>query len=325
MDVIAVGDSTQDIFLGMHEAGVQCDLDGHNCRICFDYAEKIPVDTKTNVPGVGNAANHAVGISRLGLKAGLYTIVGSDAQGEEAKKVFEQENVVTKYIVTDEVRGTNLSVVINYRGERTIFVYHEPRTYQLPELEEAKWMYVTSVSGDGVEQLHQHVEHYLAAHPNVQLAFNPGTYQLRLGKEKLTGLLKRTQLLFLNREESARLTGLSVDDVKALLSALHALGPATVVVTDGSAGAYVSDGKTTWFSNIFSGPVVERTGAGDAYGSGFLAALLYNKPFPEAMGWGNANSTSVVRYIGAREGLLTIEKLEALIQENKSITAQPYA
>ncbi len=324
MDVIAVGDSTQDIFLGMHEAGVQCDLDGHNCRICFDYAEKIPVDSKTGVPGVGNAANHAVGICRLGLQAALYTIIGNDAQGEEAKKVFEQEKIDTRYVVTDKARGTNLSVIINYRGERTIFVYHEPRPYQLPAFEPAKWMYLTSVSGEGVEQLHQQVEEYLAANTGMKLAFNPGTYQLRLGKGKLAQLLKRTQLLFLNREESARLLGMPVDDVKTLIAGLHGLGPAWVVLTDGSAGAYASDEKTTWYSTIFAGPVVERTGAGDAFGSGFLAALLSNKPFPEAMAWGNANATSVVRYIGAREGLLTPEKLEALISENKSITAQPY-
>lgn len=324
MDVIAVGDSTQDVFLGMHEATVQCDLDGHNCRICFDYAEKIPVDSKTNVPGVGNAANHAFGITRLGLQAGLYTILGNDAQGEEAKKVFEAEGIHTNYVVTDEAHGTNLSVIINYQGERTIFVYHEPRTYQLPALEAAAWMYLTSVAGGGVEELHQQVEEYLAANSKVQLAFNPGTYQLRLGKEKLATLLKRTQLLFLNREESARLLEMPVDDVKALIAGLHALGPAWVVLTDGPAGAYASDGKATWYSAIFAGPVVERTGAGDAYGSGFLAALLHGKSFPEAMSWGNANSTSVVRYVGAREGLLTMAKLEALITENKSITPQSY-
>lgn len=319
-----MGDSTQDVFLGMTDASVQCDLDGHNCRICFDYAEKIAVDSKTNVPGVGNAANHAIGISRLGLQAGVYTILGNDAQGEEAKTVFEQAKLDMRYVMTDTAHGTNLSVIINYQGERTIFVYHEPRTYALPALEAAVWMYLTSVSGGGVEELHQQVEAYLAANSNVKLAFNPGTYQLRLGKEKLATLLKRTQLLFLNREESARLLGVPVDDVKVLITGLHALGPAWVVLTDGPAGAYASDGKTTWYSNIFAGPVVERTGAGDAYGSGFLAALLYNKSFPEAMDWGNANSTSVVRYVGAREGLLTVEKLEALIQENKSITAQPY-
>lgn len=324
MDVIAVGDSTQDIFLGMHEASVQCDLDGRNCRICFDYAEKIPVDEKTNVPGVGNAANHAVGMARLGWQAGLYTVLGNDAQGAEARKVFEQEKVNTKYVVTDDKHGTNLSVVVNYRGERTIFVYHESRTYQLPELEEAEWMYLTSVSGGGVEALHDQVLTYLSQRSQVKLAFNPGTYQLRLGREKLAALLQRTQLLFLNREEGARLLERPEADIKTLLVGLHGLGAVWVVLTDGTAGAYASDGRQTWHSDIFAGPVVERTGAGDAYGSGFLAALLHGKSFPEAMAWGNANSTSVVRYIGARAGLLTVDKLEALINENKSIAAQLY-
>lgn len=321
-DVIAVGDSTQDIFLKMTDASVQCDLDGHHCRICFDYAEKIPVDQKTSISAVGNAANHAIGIARLKRAAAVYTMVGRDAQGVEATKVFTAEGVDTRYVVADTEHGTNLSMVINYRGERTIFVYHEPRAYALPDLVPPGWIYLTSVSGGGVEKLHTQLEQYLAAHPQVKLAFNPGTYQLKLGREKLVSLLKRTQLLFLNREESARLTQLPVDDSKALLAGLHGLGATWVVVTDGAKGSYASNGAISWRAGIFDGPVVERTGAGDAYGSGFLGALLHGKDIPEAMAWGNANSTSVVQYIGAREGLLSVEGVLRMVQANQKILAQ---
>ena len=92
-----------------------------------------------------------------------------------------------------------------------------------------------------------------------------------------------------------------------------------MVLTDGPDGSYASGSQQAWQLPIFAGPVIERTGAGDAFGSGFLAALVAGKSLYEAMLWGNANSTSVVQYVGAREGLLTVEGVEKIIAENPGI------
>lgn len=319
-DVIAIGDTTQDIFLKMTDASLQCDIDGKNCRLCFDYAQKIGVDQKTDIPAVGNAANHAIGAARLGLTSAIYTIVGKDDQGEKTKEVFLENNVDVSYLTFDEHHGTNLSVVINFRAERTIFVYHEPRAYQLPkDMKPAQWIYLTSASGSGVDDLHAYALEYLKRNPSVKLAFNPGTYQMRLGLQKLMPLLQRSDILFLNREESAAVLEVVSHDIPTLIKRFHEVGVKIMVMTDGPAGSYVSDGKKIYFLDIFKGPVIERTGAGDAYGSGFLSALVKGKPITEAMLWGNGNSTSVVQYIGAREGLLTEDSMEKMIEENKSI------
>lgn len=323
-DVVAIGDTTQDIFLKMSDASVQCDLDGKNCKICFDFADKIAVEGKTDIPAVGNAANHAIGISRLGLRSALYTVVGDDDQGHKSKEVLEKDKVDPRYLVFDRKRGTNLSVVINYRSERTIFVYHEPREYELPNLELPKWLYLTSSSGGGVEKLHQDTLNYLDSHKSVKLAFNPGTHQMHLGKEKLLPLLTRTEILFLNREESALVLGVDTLDVPTLCKEFHEIGVKILVMTDGPKGSYVSDGKTIWFLPVFEGPVIERTGAGDSYGSGFLAATIKGKSIEEAMLWGNANSTSVVQYIGAREGLLTEEAVLHMISEQSKIVPEVF-
>ena len=322
-DVIAIGDTTEDVFLRMESASLQCSLhENEDCLICFDYAEKIPVEQKTDVPAVGNAANHAIGAARLGLSAAIYTIVGDDAQGRMADDIFKQNKVDTRYLTFDMQHGTNYSVVINFKGERTIFVYHEPRDYKLPNLEPTKWVYLTSSSGDGVAKLHQQVATYLAATPGVKLAFNPGTYQLRLGKEGLKIFFKLSDILFLNREESLRILESATNDIATLMKAFHALGVKIMVITDGPKGSYVSDGKTIWYAGIFEGPVIERTGAGDSYGSAFLAAIIKGHDIPAAMAWGNANSTSVVQYIGAREGLLNEAALRKMIEENSSIKAE---
>ncbi len=318
-DVIAIGDTTQDVFLQVSSASVQCAKDDTNCLLCFDYADKIAVDAKTDISAVGNAANHAIGISRLGFRSSIYTIVGDDIQGHIAGDVFREEGVDPRYVVYDKGHGTNFSTVLNFKGERTILVFHEPRDYQLPRLLATQWLYLTSASGDGVEQLHDQVLSYIADNSDVKLAFNPGTYQIKLGGAHLGPLLVKTELLFLNREEAAKILGVTTRDIKELFSHYHEIGVKNMVITDGPKGAYASDGSTIWQLNIFAGPVVERTGAGDSFGSGFLAGLLQDLPIPEAMLWGNANSTSVVQYIGAREGLLDQVGIEKMIAENSSI------
>lgn len=320
MDVIAVGDTTEDIFLGMHDASLQCDIDGNNCKLCLDYADKIAVETKKVIPAVGNAANHAVGIARLDLKSCLYTIVGNDDQGKKAKEVLQKNGVAVDHVVFDEEHGTNLSIVINFRTERTILVYHEPRVYNLPLTVDAKWMYLTSASGEGVKALHGQVLDFLVKNPNTKLAFNPGTHQIHLGHAELLPILEKTSLLFVNREEAAEVLEEETRDIKQLMKGFHDIGVATVVITDGSKGAYASDGRHIYQLAIFPGPVVERTGAGDAFGSGLLAGLISEKTLVEAMCWGNANSTSVVQFIGAREGLLERPALEHMIAEHKDIT-----
>lgn len=324
-DMIAIGDTTQDVFLEMDDATVRCDLDQENCRISFDYADKIAVNKKTDVPAVGNAANHAIGLARLGLSTALYTVVGDDVQGHLASDVLRENNVDPQYVVHDQKNGTNFSSVINYRGERTILVYHEPRDYELPELAPTEWIYLTSASGDGVKKLHQQVDEYLQTNPDIKMAFNPGTHQMNLGAELLKPLLSKTQVLFLNREEAAEVLAVKTSDIKELVSAYHDIGVKVMVLTDGPDGSYVSDGSTIWHLPIFKGPVVERTGAGDSFGAGFMSAIIKGKPYQEAMLWGNANSTSVVQYIGAREGLLHEEGINKLIQDNADIKPQEFA
>src|SRR5207253_1891042 len=116
LDVVAIGDTTQDIFLKMSVGSLQCDINDANCHLCFDYGDKIVVDQKTDIAAVGNAANHAMGVSRLGLQSALYTVVGDDDQGHKSLSVLKENKVKTDYVVFDKKHGTNLSIVINFRS-----------------------------------------------------------------------------------------------------------------------------------------------------------------------------------------------------------------
>jgi len=152
---------------------------------------------------------------------------------------------------------------------------------------------------------------------NCFLAFNPGTKQLAKKSDLVEEGLKLAEILFVNKEEAKLLLSEykheknPPDDMEKLLQEVMSLGPKIVVVTDGKRGSYVLDKQKNFFhQDIVASKVVERTGAGDAYSSGFLAAILYNRPIEKAMQWGGSNSTSVVGSIGAEAGLLKKEELE---------------
>lgn len=317
-DIISIGDTTVDMFLHLNEANVACDINKEHCRLCFSYADKVPVESIVKIPGVGNAANNAVGSARLGLKAALYTIVGGDEDGRACKDVLKKEKVSSLYVKTDKKSRTNYSTVLNFQGERTILVYHEERKYRLPPLAKAGLVYFTSM-GHGSEKIHSALLSYVRKN-DVKLAFNPGTFQMKLGLAGLLPVFKQCEVLFLNKEEAERILGHD-DDVKSLLAELHAKGPRLVVITDGTNGSYAYDGKTAYFCPIFDAPVVERTGAGDSYATAFVAALVSGQTISEAMRWGTFNSASVIQYVGAQAGLLT--KREIIKLANKHNDFQP--
>ena len=303
-DLISIGDTTYDVFLGLDEetTKVQCDSNGENCLVLMPFADKVSVNTAIKVPGVGNAANMAVGASRLGLMAGLYTILGKDMTGREALAVFKKEKVATDYVEIDKKKDTNFSAVLSYKGERTILVYHEKRNYNLPKIGPAKWVYLTSL-GPGHEVMHGQIIDYIDK-TKARLIFNPGTHQFKEGLEVLKPLLQKTFALVVNKEESEKLVGKN-DDIKELLKLTKNTGPEIVVITDGPKGSYAFDGNSFYFQDILDTPVFERTGCGDSYSTGFLAASFLGLDVPTAMKWGTVNAAFVIQKTGAQEGLLT--------------------
>ncbi|MBI1984685.1 MAG: carbohydrate kinase family protein [Candidatus Wildermuthbacteria bacterium] len=313
-DLISVGDTQYDVFLELEEeTKVLKDPESGMEYLGLVFAEKIPAKSYKAVPAVGNSANVAIGASRLGLKSAFYTHLGKDYVGEEEMKVFKQEKVSSDYIVWDKKHGSNFSAVLNYKGERTIIVHHEPRDYDLPNCAPASWMYFSSLA-PGHEKLHTQIPEYVKKY-KAKLGFNPGSFQLQEGFDALRSVLETTAVFFVNKEEAKTLLGNS-DDVKELLSKLKDKGPKIVVITDGMKGSYCFDGTSFYHLGIFQVPLVEMTGAGDAYSTGFISAIAKGKDVKEAMKWGAANAASVIQKIGAREGLLHEKEMQKFLDEN---------
>lgn len=317
MDFIAIGDTTVDEFIRLKEANVSCDDKNENCTVSLPWGDKIPYDFSISVPGVGNAANAAVAAARLGLSAGFVSNVGKDRNGDDILAMFAREGVDTKYVAVNENIPTNHHYVLWYGAERTILIRHEAYPYGIPEgFEAPKWIYLSSV-GEHSEKFHDELAGWLAAHPETKLAFQPGTFQMEMGKERLSPLYARTELVACNKEESERILGLGETDIKELLKKMHLLGPKTVLITDGTNGAYASNGEEMFKVPMYpsSKPPFDRTGAGDASTSSIVAALALGKPLNEALLWGPINAMSVVQEIGAQKGLLARAELEKFLVE----------
>lgn len=310
-DIISIGDATLDLFVGIEDASVLCNLQKDMCLLCLSYADKIPAASFQRVIG-GNAANNAVGSSRLGLKAAFYSIVGGDDTGRRVLETVRREKVSPEYVVIAKHQETNSSVVLNYKAERTILVYHVDRKYEMPKFKPTKWFYLTSMGKNHMDFHMEFVEY--VRRTDTKLGFNPGTHQLKQGLEKLRPMLEASTVLFVNKEEAQRLVG-QIADMKELLTAMRHVGPKIVVITDGENGSYAYDGLKYWKCGITDTPVVERTGAGDSFATAFLAALIHGKSVPEALHWGTMNSASVITKVGPEAGLLTKSQMRAWLRK----------
>ena len=317
-DLVAVGDITTDAFIRLKDARVNCDINQENCLICMRFGDKIPYEFVEVVRAVGNGPNAAVSAARLGLSSATVTNVGNDQNGKECVESLEKDRVATDFVTTHAEMPTNYHYVLWYEDERTILVKHAEFNYHFPEnLPAPKWLYLTSLASNSLPY-HEQILQYLVAHPEVKLAFQPGTFQMKLGYEKLKELYARVEIFFCNKDEARLvLKTPGEEDVRKLLSGIRALGPKIIIITDGPKGATAFDGADTWFMPMYPDPKppLERTGAGDAFASTVTSALALGKTLQEALQWGPINSMSVVQEIGAQKGLLSREALEKYLAE----------
>ncbi len=325
LDFLAIGDITIDAFIELQDAKVHCDIDTSNCTISMKFADKIPYKDVTVVNAVGNSPNAATSAARLGLSSGLVASVGNDQNGQDCLETLKSNNVDTSLVQVEDGVKTNYHYVLKYGADRTILIKHEPFTYNFEKAVKDSnvpaWIYLSSVS-EQTEKYHEQIADYLEANPEIKVTFQPGTFQMKMGTEKLARLYKRTEIFVCNVEEAERILGVQppsedmTSKIKNLMSEIHKLGPKIVCITDGPKGAYASNGEKNYFMPIYPDPKepISRTGAGDAFASTFTSAMALGKSVEEALTWAPINSMSVVQYVGAQTGLLTREKLEEYLK-----------
>ena len=314
-DFLAIGDITTDAFIRIKDASVHCDLNREHCELCLRFGDKVPYEDVYIVPAVGNSPNAAVSAARLGLTSGLVANIGDDQNGKDCLDALAKENVDTSLTTAHAGMKTNYHYVLWYEEERTILVKHQAYTYQLPALGEPTWIYLSSL-GENTLSYQKEIAEYAKEH-NINLAFQPGTFQIKAGYEALKEVYEVSKVFFCNKEEAARILKAESSDIKELLAGMHRLGPEIVCITDGPHGAYAFDGNEMLMAPMYPDPrpPVNRTGAGDAFASTVTVALALGLPLKTALSWGPINSAYVVQGIGAQKGLLTRAELEKHLAE----------
>ena len=325
IDFLAIGDITTDAFIKLKDAHVHKGIDdSESSELCVRFGDKVPYESVDVITAVGNSPNAAVSASRLGLSSSVLTNIGNDQNGKDCLDSLKKDKVNTKFVQIEKGKKTNYHYVLWYGVERTILIKHTEFNYKLPKLPEVGWIYLSSLADNSLEY-HLEIAEYLKKNPKTKLAFQPGTFQISLGTEKLKDIYTRTEIFFCNVEEAEKILGIKNKDIKILSTGIHKLGPKIVSISDVPNGAYASDGENIYFTPMYPDVAepVDRTGAGDAFSSTFTSALALGKTLPEALSWGPINSMSVVQKIGAQEGLLSKEKLENYLKtapENYKVT-----
>lgn len=318
-DVLCIGSAKIDIFLSIGQENSYVRLNKDTNELCISYGQKIPVDTCSLQLG-GNACNVAVGLSKLQIPTTVMAEIGEDEFSQKIINGLKAEGVNSDFLLQNSTSPSSFSVILDFEKDRTIFGQHSKREHNFSfENLSTRLIYLTSLGLEWKNAYQNALE--FTKKTNALLAFNPGTPQLKEGFEGIKEILKATAILFVNKEEAVKIlrindeglpagkAGLMIND---LLNGLKQLGPKIVVVTDGANGSYAIDGQGKILSQaVMKTTIVEKTGAGDAYASGFLGATLSNLPIQTAMIWGTLNASGTMSAIGAQNGLLSREEMES--------------
>lgn len=308
-DVITIGSAFQDVYVLSKRFRIVRDAKAITGESeCFAFGTKIELDDILFEIG-GGATNSAYTIRRQGLRVGCVTRIGNDGAAHEVKKFFKQARIGDLSVVDTKKRTAHSVVFLGKGGERTILVYRgaahtfKSNDIKFPTLNKARWLYITSLAGN-ITLLKRIVQH--AKKNGVQVAINPGKLEIRKSREKMNTILRATDIVLLNREEASMITENQRGGIVQILKKLDDITPGVVLVTDGSKGSYAVLNHIMYRVIITPVSAVDMTGAGDAFGSGFLAGYIRSKrDVRKALTLATYNAASVVTKIGAKHGLLS--------------------
>lgn len=327
-EVICVGSVSKDIFFPTDEGIVietPEDITSKE-KIAFELGGKYRVADRYEAVG-GVAANVAHGLSRLGHHAGCYSKIGGDATGQWVTSEFKREKVPTDFLFVDAEVKTDLSaiIVLMQNGERVIF-HNRDANEKLEIIDEkfsnTSWVFVSALNGDWKENIEKLL--LLKEKYGFKLVLNPGQHNIKEDVELMIRAIARSDVLILNKDEAIEIileakkeiSRERLDDEMFLLQSLKNSGAGIIAMTDGKRGAWSFDGSECWHCPIHtSNGLVDSTGAGDAFGSGFFAALLEGRSIADGLRYGIANSGSVIGEYGAIAGLLTKDAMENVIEK----------
>lgn len=300
--IVSIGAALQDVYLIDH------DDFGTNSRGFFNQIElgtKVDID-KIKFGTGGGATNAATTFARYGHESIFMGCIANDPAGQAIINSLDDEGIDSSYVTYLNRLQTGYSVVLLApNGERTILTCRGASAHfdalNPDDLDTVypDWIYVTTFRGD-MDSLDQIFTK--AKSLGAKIMFNPGNLELQHTR-KLLGLLSDVDVLLVNKSEAQKVVEGKI--LTELISKIKNYVP-NVIITDGNQGAIATDGKEVYRAGLYEDvKIKDSTGAGDAFGSGFLAAYADGKSFKDSLLFASANSTSVVQHIGSKDGILS--------------------
>lgn len=314
-DIITFGSATRDNFLILKQGDYKIipENNKEESWLCFPFSSKIFIDEVKIFSG-GGGTNAACSFSFQGFKSAYVGKVGNDKRGEAIIEELKQYGIDTSLIKKDGNHPTAYSLIFSLLGrDRTILISkgacHFLKKEEIPweKIKKAKWFYLAPLSYDSAMIFGEIVK--FAKKNSIKVAANPGASQLELKKEVLREILPNIDIFILNKEEASLIAGVSFKGneagiAKKIFSDFGLSSKNILVITKGKDGSMAFDGKHIFKAGIPSVLPLEKTGAGDAFGSGFLAGFLKKDSIEYALQLATANATSCIQKIGAKNGLL---------------------
>lgn len=322
MKALVVGSCIVDVFLYLEESP---NIMLANNDLTFHLGDKIPL-SHTSFEVGGNGANVAVALKSLGVETSFYTFLASDVLSTHLRTKI-QERGVTIVSPDSNAEKSPVSLILNLPQDRVILSYHPEFHHEFLFSEQDnsfETMYLTSISAEWENAYKQALQ--FASSNSVPIAFSPGSKQMEQITDTFKETLHATKYLFINKSEAQKIISAfnhNSDSIEEILQILLSLGPEIVSVTDGGNGAYAkASNSSAFFLPPFGEAGNEKTGAGDSYAAAFLAGILNKEDLQDCMRWGALNAHFVMRIPGAQNGLLNIDEIRTLSDENESFQAK---
>ena len=306
-DIITIGAATRDLFITSKKFKTKRDDSSPT-----DFDLVLPLGSKINLENIifesgGGATNAAVTFARQRLKVSAMCRVGDDPGGKIIIESLEKEGVDSKLIIKESHDYTAYSIIlVTGSGERTILVYrgasgHFPH-HMLPKNRwDTKWIFISSLGGN-VDLLKKLVD--WADNHEIKTAVIPGGGELAKGRKVLAPIFAKADVVIMNREEAADITGVEFDKKEKIVNKICLLTRGIGVITDAKNGATACDREFAYHIGTHGNPALDRTGAGDAFASGFVAGLIKYENVEGALELAADNASNVVNFFGAKKGIL---------------------
>jgi len=315
-DVITFGSAAQDIYLKSNDFKVLKDKTdfggpgGSGEGICFNLGSKIDVEDVIFSIG-GSGVNAASTFAKQGFRTAFCGAIGADVSGLEIARDLKQSRIDTRFVVKKRDKKTTTSVIISRSGEdRTILIYLGAsgmfgiKDIPWKKVKKTRWFYLAPLKNYFCEAFEGIVN--FAKENGIKVAVNPSKEQLSLPIDQLERIFSKIDVLFLNQEEASFLTKIPFEDENEIFKKIDEICPGVAVMTKGGEGVVVSDGKYLYSARPDPNrKIVDTTGAGDSFASGFLSDYIRsNGDIEKAIQLGIANSAANLSEIGAKTGLL---------------------